>query len=128
LNSEIISLRTNLYEGFRHDLEKIPNNFSKITTFLLSNSSPMSKTDKVGLSITLIALGMIFSPIAFSDSDPYHLKWLLNEIKGNLSLIDNLGENQEKHYRVIAHLKLSQENHLDATEKIILGKFRSLTN
>jgi len=71
---------------------------------------------------------MILSPFALSDSDPYHLKWLLDEVRENVPLIDSVGENHDTHYKIIAHLKISQENHLDVTEKIILGKYRSLTN
>jgi hypothetical protein len=109
-------------------LDKIWNKFGKITTYLVSNSSPMSRSDKIGLSLTIIAFGMILSPFALSDSDPYHLKWLFDEVKGNIPLIDSVEENNDTNYRVIAHLKLSQETHLDATEKIILGKYRSFTN
>ena len=88
----------------------------------------MSRSDKVGLTLTIIAFVVSLSPLAFSDSDPYHIKWLLDEVAENASLIDSIGENNDSQYRVIAHLKISQENHIDATEKIILGKYRSLTN
>lgn len=88
----------------------------------------MSKSDKIGLILTVTAFGIILSPLAFSDSDPYHIKWLLDEITENVPLIDSIGENNDSHYRVIAHLKISQETHLDATEKIILGKYRALSN
>lgn len=128
MSTDNLSFRDDSLDGSRHVSDKIWNKFGKITTYLFSNSAPMSRSDKIGLSLTIIAFGMILSPFALSDSDPYHIKWLLDEAKGSLPLIDNIAENQDAHYRVIAHLKLSQENHLDATEKIILGKYRSLTN
>jgi hypothetical protein len=128
LNTDNLSLRDESVDRSRNVLDKIGNKFGKITTFLVSNTSPMSRTDKVGLSLTIIAFGIILSPLALSDSDPYRLKWLLDEVRGNVPLIDSAGENHETHYRVIAHLRLSQETHLDVTEKIILGKYRSLTN
>jgi len=128
LSTDNFSYRDESLDRSRHVLDKIWNKFGKITTYLFSNSSPMSRSDKIGLSLTIIAFGMILSPFALSDSDPYHLKWLLDEVKGNVPLIDSVGENHDTNYRVIAHLKLSQETHLDATEKIILGKYRSFTN
>ncbi len=128
MNTDNLSYRDESHDRYGHVLDKIWNKFGKITTYLVSNSSPMSRSDKIGLSLTIIAFGMILSPFALSDSDPYHLKWLFDEVKGNIPLIDSVEENHDTNYRVIAHLKLSQETHLDATEKIILGKYRSFTN
>jgi hypothetical protein len=128
LSTDNLSLRDDSLDSSGHILDKIWNKYGKITTYLISNSSPMSRSDKVGLSLTIIAFGIILSPLALSDSDPYHLKWLLDEVIENVPLNDSIGENHDKEYRVIAHLKISQETHLDATEKIILGKYRSFTN
>ena len=128
MSTDNLSIRDESVDSSRHVLDKIWNECGKITTYLLSNSSPMTRSDKVGLSLTIIALGVILSPFALSDSDPYHLKWILEEVKENVPSFDNIGENQDAHYRVIAHLKISHESHLDATEKIILGKYRSFTN
>jgi len=128
LTTDNLSIRDDSLGRSRHVLDKIWNRFGKITTYLVSNTSPMSRSDKVGLFLTVIAFGMILSPLALSDSDPYHLKWLLDEVIENVPLIDSVGENHDTNYRVIAHLKISQETHLDVTEKIILGKYRSLTD
>ncbi len=128
MTTDNLSIRDDSLGRSRHVLDKIWNRFGKITTYLVSNTSPMSRSDKVGLSLTVIAFGMILSPLALSDSDPYHLKWLLDEVIENVPLIDSVGENHDTNYRVIAHLKISQETHLDVTEKIILGKYRSLTD
>jgi hypothetical protein len=105
-------------------LEEIRDEFGKIATYLFSSSNPMTTADKVGLMFTIIALGAILTPIALSNSDPYHLKGILEEVKDSVPLMDNLDKNQdEPRYRIIATLKLSPEFHLDITEKIILGKF-----
>ena len=48
----------------------------------------MTKTDYVGLSITLVAFAVIFSPLALSDSDPYHIQGLAKEISKNLENLD----------------------------------------
>ena len=89
----------------------------------------MTSTDKVGLVLTIIAFGFILTPIAFSEADPYHIKGLLEELKGNVPLMDDFVDNQDHtQYRVILHLKLSPESHLDITEKIIFGKYRSITS
>ena len=105
-------------------LEEIRDEFGKIATYLFSSSNPMTTADKVGLMFTIIALGVILTPIALSNSDPYHLKGILEEVKDSVPLMDNLDKNQdEPRYRIIATLKLSPEFHLDITEKIILGKF-----
>lgn len=122
------TLREGSLDRSVHVLGKTQNSLSKISAFLLSNSTPMSGSDKVGLSLTIIALGVVLGPIALSDSDPYHIKWLFDEVKGNVPLIDSISEDNNPHYRVIAHLKISHDNHIDATEKIILGKYRSFTN
>lgn len=110
--------------------EKIRNNFNgfkvevgKFGTYLITSSNPMTIADKVGLIFTIIALGVILTPIALSDSDPYYLKGVLEEIKERLPFFDNLDNNQdESQYRIIAKMKLSPELHLETTEKIILGK------
>ncbi len=128
MTTDNLSIRDDSLGRSGHVLDKIWNRFGKITTYLVSNTSPMSRSDKVGLSLTVIAFGMILSPLALSDSDPYHLKWLLDEVIENVPLIDSVGENHDTNYRVIAHLKISQETHLDVTEKIILGKYRSFTD
>ena len=111
---------------FGHVLEGIGNQIGKITTNLFSSSSPMTTTDKVGLVFTIIVFSVILTPIALSDTDPYHLKWILEEIKDSVPLIDNsFGERQ---YTAIIHLKSSSESHLDTTEKVILGKYSTITN
>lgn len=88
----------------------------------------MTRSDKVGLTLTVIAFGIILFPFASSDSDPYHIKWLLDELTENISFIEDVRENNDSYYRVIVHLKISQESQLDSTEKIILGKYRSFSN
>lgn len=115
-------------ERFGNVLGEIKGNFGKITTYLFSSSTPMSSADKVGLILTIFAFGIILTPIALSDSDPYHLKGILEEVKDSVLSIDNFEQNQDQSkYRIIAHLKLSPEFHLDSTEKIIQGKFISKT-
>ena len=121
-------IRDDSCDRSRHDLDKIWNKFGKITTYLVSDSAPMSKTDKVGLTLTIVAFGIILSPLALSDSDPYQIKWLLDEVIGIVPQADSVGEDQDTHYRIIVHLKTPQESHMDATEKIILGKYRSFTS
>ena len=128
MNTDNSTLRKISLDRSGQDSDKIWKKFGKISTYLLSSSSPMSKTEKIGLSITVIAFGMILTPLALSDSDPYHLKWLFDEVKETVPLIDNTEKNHDSQYRVIAHLKISNENHIDATEKIILGKYRSFAN
>ena len=115
-------------ERFGHVLEEIRDEFGKMATYLVSSSNPMTTADKIGLMLTIIALGVILTPIAMSDSDPYHLKGILEEVKNSVPLLDNLDKNQdESQYRIIAHLKLSPNFHLDTTEKIILGKINPET-
>ncbi|MFB5630814.1 MAG: hypothetical protein ACE5RN_04440 [Nitrosopumilaceae archaeon] len=95
----------------------------KFGTFLFSSSNPMTIGEKVGLIFTIIALGAIITPFALSDSDPYYLKGIIEEVKDKVPIFDNLDNNQDQsQYRIIAHLKLSPEFHLEPTEKIILGK------
>jgi len=109
-------------------LEEIKDEFGKIATYLVSSSNPMTTADKIGLMLTIIAFGVMLTPIAMSDSDPYHLKGILEEVKDSVPLLDNLDKNQdESQYRIIAHLKLSPNFHLDTTEKIILGKINPET-
>jgi hypothetical protein len=114
---------------FRHVLERMGNQIDKITTNLVSCSSPVTNSDKVGLIITIIFFSIILTPIAYSESDPYHLKWILEEVKEIVpSIEDSFVNNGENQYTVIIHLKPSPESHLDITEKVILGKYRTLTN
>ena len=124
MNSENFSDNDSSSERFGNVLEENKGKFGKMVTYLFSSSKPMSKADKVGLTLTIIAFGFILTPIAMSDSDPYHLKGILEEVKDNVLSIDNFDNNQDKsEYRIIAHLKLSPEFHLDSTEKIIQGKY-----
>jgi len=128
LSTEGLSVNNTSSERFGHVLEEIKDEFGKIATYLVSSSSPMTTTDKVGLMFTIIAFGVILTPIAMSDSDPYHLKGILEELKDSVPLIDNLDKNQDEYqYRIIAHLKLSPEFHLETPEKIILGKYNPKT-
>ncbi len=116
-------------DRFGHILERIGNQISKITTNLVSSSSPMTTADKVGLVFTIIVFSVILTPIALSDTDPYHLKWILEEVKDSVPLIeDSLGDHGDSQYTVIIHLKCPPESHLDTTEKVILGKYRTITN
>jgi len=123
LSEEGLSVNNTSSERFGHVLEEIKDEFGKIATYLVSSSNPMTTADKIGLMLTIIAFGVMLTPIAMSDSDPYHLKGILEEVKASVPLLDNLDKNQdESQYRIIAHLKLSPSFHLDTTEKIILGK------
>ena len=89
----------------------------------------MTITDKIGLLITLIFFSFIISPIATSDSDPYQIKWIFEVINNQVSLIEkSIGNHDNTQYTLIVHLKSSSEFHLDATEKVILGKYRAITN
>lgn len=111
---------------FCNVLEEKESKFGKISAYLFSSSKPMSAADKVGLTLTILAFGFILTPIALSDSDPYHIKGILEEVKDRIFVMDNLEKNQDNaDYRIIAHLKLNAEFHLDTTEKIIQGKFNS---
>jgi len=115
-------------ERFGHVLEEIKDEFGKIATYLFSSSGPMTTADKIGLMLTIIAFGVMLTPIAMSDSDPYHLKGILEEIKDSVPLIDNLDKKQdESQYRIIVHLKLVPDFHLETPEKIILGKLNPTT-
>jgi hypothetical protein len=123
LSTEGLLINNTSSERFGHVLEEIKDEFGKIATYLVSSSNPMTTADKIGLMLTIIAFGVMLTPIAMSDSDPYHLKGILEEVKESVPLLDNLYKNQdESQYRIIAHLKLSPNFHLDTTEKIILGK------
>ncbi|HXV66655.1 MAG TPA: hypothetical protein VD731_05490 [Nitrosopumilaceae archaeon] len=89
----------------------------------------MTITDKIGLLITLIFFSFIISPIATSDSDPYQIKWIFEVINNQVSLIEkSIGNQDNIQYTLIVHFKSSPEFHLDATEKVILGKYRAITN
>ncbi len=128
MNTEDLSANITSSERFGHVLEEIKVEFGKTATYLVTSPNPMTPADKVGLMFTIIAFGVILTPIALSDTDPYHLKGILEEIKDSVPFMDNLGKNQdESQYRIIAHLKLSPEFHLDITEKIILGKYNPKT-
>ena len=123
MSTEALLINNTSSERFGHVLEEIKDEFGKIATYLVSSSNPMTTADKIGLMLTIIAFGVMLTPIAMSDSDPYHLKGILEEVKDSVPLLDNLDKNQdESQYRIIAHLKLSPNFHLDTTEKIILGK------
>jgi hypothetical protein len=128
LSTEGLLINNTSSERFGHVLEEIKDEFGKIATYLVSSSNPMTTADKIGLMLTIIAFGVMLTPIAMSDSDPYHLKGILEEVKDSVPLLDNLDKNQdESQYRIIAHLKLSPNFHLDTTEKIILGKINPET-
>jgi len=128
LSAEDLLVNNTSSERFGHVLEEIKDEFGKIATYLVSSSSPMTTADKIGLMLTIISMGVILTPIAMSDSDPYHLKGILEEVKDSIPLIDNLDKKQdESQYRIIAHLKLSPDFHLETPEKIILGKFNPKT-
>lgn len=108
---------------------KIDNYIDNLNKSLFSSSSPMTTADKIGLMTTIILFGVIIFPIATSDSDPYHLKWIFAEITNQIPLMQKSFENQgNTQYTVIIHLNSPSELHFDATEKIILGKYRALPN
>jgi hypothetical protein len=88
----------------------------------------MTTAEKIGLFFTIVSFGVILSPISLSDTDPYHIKEIFEEVKDSIPLIEDLSENQEMQYTLIVHLKFSQESHLDAIEKVILGKYSSSTS
>jgi len=100
----------------------------RIITNRFYSSSPMTTTEKIGLFFTIVSFGVILSPISLSDADPYHIKGMFEEVKDRIPIIEDLVEDQEIRYTLIVHLKFSQESHLDATEKVILGKYRSSTS
>ncbi len=128
MSTEGLSVNTTSSERFGHVLEEIKDEFGKIATYLFSSSNPMTTADKIGLMLTIIAFGVMLTPIAMSDSDPYHLKGILEEVKNSVPLIDNLDKKQDEYqYRIIAHLKLSPEFHIDTPENIILGKYNPKT-
>jgi hypothetical protein len=115
-------------DRFEHVFEKFYGKIRIITGNLFSSSSPMTTAEKAGLFFTIVSFGAILSPISLSDADPYHIKGILEEVKASIPIIEDLSENQEIQYTLIVHLKFSQESHLDATENIILGKYRSSTS
>ena len=128
MSAEDLSINHTSSERLGCVLEEIKDEFGKITTYLVSSSNPMTTADKIGLMLTIIALGVILTPIAMSDSDPYYLKGILEEVKNSVPLIDNLDKKQDEYqYRIIAHLKLSPEFHIDTPENIILGKYNPKT-
>jgi hypothetical protein len=111
-----------------HVFEKFCGKIRIITANLFSSSSPTTTAEKIGLFFTIVSFSVILSPIALSDVDPYHIKGIFEEVKNSIPLIEDLSENQEMQYTLIVHLKFWQESHLDATEKVILGKYRTSTN
>ena len=128
MSAEGLLVNNTSSERFGHVLEEIKDEFGKIATYLFSSSNPMTTADKIGLMLTIIALAVILTPIAMSDSDPYHLKGILEEVKDSVPLIDNLDKKQDEYqYRIIAHLKLVPDFHLETPEKIILGKLNPTT-
>ncbi len=128
MNAEDLLVNNTSSERFGHVLEEIKDEFGKIATYLFSSSNPMTTADKIGLMLTIIALAVILTPIAMSDSDPYHLKGILEEVKDSVPLIDNLDKKQDEYqYRIIAQLKLVPDFHLETPEKIILGKLNPTT-
>ena len=128
MSAEGLLVNNTSSERFGHVLEEIKDEFGKIATYLFSSSNPMTTADKIGLMLTIIAFGVMLTPIAMSDSDPYHLKGILEEVKDSIPLIDNLDKKQDEYqYRIIAHLKLVPDFHLETPEKIILGKLNPTT-
>ncbi len=128
MSTESLLVNNTSSERFGQVLEEIKDEFRKIATYLVSSSNPMTTADKIGLMLTIIALAVILTPIAMSDSDPYHLKGILEEVKDSIPLIDNLDKKQDEYqYRIIAHLKLVPDFHLETPEKIILGKLNPTT-
>lgn len=128
MSAEGLLVNNTSSERFGHVLEEIKDEFGKIATYLFSSSNPMTTADKIGLMLTIIAFGVMLTPIAMSDSDPYHLKGILEEVKDSVPLIDNLDKKQDEYqYRIIAHLKLVPDFHLETPEKIILGKLNPTT-
>ncbi len=128
MSAEDLLVNNTSSERFGHVWEEIKDEFGKIATYLFSSSNPMTTADKIGLMLTIIAFGVMLTPIAMSDSDPYHLKGILEEVKNSVPLIDNLDKKQDEYqYRIIAHLKLSPEFHIDTPENIILGKYNPKT-
>jgi len=116
-------------------LEQIRFQFGKIRKNSILNSSPMTSEDKVGLAITIIAFGIIFSPLALSESDPYHVKGLLEETKKTFNVFSDFINPQVeyeiidgKQYRFIAHFQVSVEKDpIDTIEKVFLGKLKAKT-
>ena len=110
---------------FEYAFEKFCWKIRILAINLFSNSSPSSTTEKVGLFFTIVLFGVVVSPIALSDADPYHIKGIFEEVKGSIPLIEDLSKNQETQYTLIVHLKISHESHFATTENVILGKYRS---
>ena len=115
-------------DRFGYVFEKFCDKIRIITANLFSSPCPITTAEKVGLVFTVVSFGAILSPISLSDADPYHIKGIFEEVKGSIPLIEDLSENQERQYTLIVHLKLSSESHLDTSEEIILGKYRSSTS
>lgn len=112
----------------KHVFEKFYGTTRIITAKLFSSSSPMTTAEKIGLFFTIVSFCVILSPISLSDADPYHIKGIFEEVKDRISLIEDLSEDQEMQYTLIVHLKFSNKSNLDATEKVILGKYSSSTS
>lgn len=121
--TEILTVHNSSSEKLGSFLKEFKKELGKFGTFLMSSSNPMTIADKVGLIFTIIALVVILTPIALSDSDPYYLKGIIEEVKDRIPFFNNLDNNQdESQYRIIANMKISPDFHLDTTEKIIQGK------
>jgi hypothetical protein len=117
-----------LSEESKHIFEKFCGTARIIAANLFSSSTPITTTEKMGLFFTIVSFGVILSPISLSDTDPYHIKGIFEEVKKSIPLLEDLSKNQEIQSTLIVHLKFSQQSHLDATEKIILGKYRTSTS
>ncbi len=117
-------------------LEQIWFQFGKIPTSSILKSSPMTTGDKIGLTITIISFAIILFPLASSDSDPYQMKWLLEDTRETFMVIGDYiipqaddDKVDEKRYKIIAHLKLSfDKSQGDVTEKLFLGKLKTRTS
>ena len=120
------SKESTFYDKFDAIFKKCSSNAETISNKLLHSSEPITTAEKVGLLFTVISFGVIFSPLILSDSDPYHLKWSFDKIKETIPFIDELAKNQEIPHTLIIHLTFSSETHIEASEKVIRGEFRSL--
>jgi len=126
----------NRFDKSGYYLEQIWFQLGKIRKSSILRSSPMTTEDKIGLAITIIAFGIIFSPLALSESDPYHVKGLLEETKKTFNVFGDFIKPQVeyeiiegKQYRVIAHLQVSvDKTPMDTIEKVFLGKLKAKTN
>ena len=104
--------------------KRLQSKLKKIPTVLCKSQSPMNMADKIGLALTLTAFAIIFTPIAISDADPYHLKTSLEELQNMFIIEEIIGSPDTGDSRIITYLKISSENHLESIEKIIHGKMK----